>query len=111
MEWIAFPFLARKPKVPRDLLPVSSNPLKNRTRKVFLSVLKIVVPKLLYISPIPTYENFKDQTLTCYEISLLRKDVTLNPNFNYVQKTMFYIKIATQLFGNFLEFIPTLYNS
>uniref|UniRef100_A0A915JQQ9 Uncharacterized protein n=1 Tax=Romanomermis culicivorax TaxID=13658 RepID=A0A915JQQ9_ROMCU len=30
-EWIASPFLARKSKVPRDLPPVSSNPLRNRT--------------------------------------------------------------------------------
>uniref|UniRef100_A0A915KLQ1 Uncharacterized protein n=1 Tax=Romanomermis culicivorax TaxID=13658 RepID=A0A915KLQ1_ROMCU len=34
-EWIASPFLVRKLKVPRDLPPISSNPLKNRTR--FLS--------------------------------------------------------------------------
>uniref|UniRef100_A0A915K0K4 Uncharacterized protein n=1 Tax=Romanomermis culicivorax TaxID=13658 RepID=A0A915K0K4_ROMCU len=28
--WIASPFLARKPKVPRDLPPVSSNPLEEQ---------------------------------------------------------------------------------
>uniref|UniRef100_A0A915K1I6 Uncharacterized protein n=1 Tax=Romanomermis culicivorax TaxID=13658 RepID=A0A915K1I6_ROMCU len=32
--WIASQFLVRKPKVPRDLPPVPSNPLKNRTRVI-----------------------------------------------------------------------------